>query len=126
VLYAAALTLHQIVPRESFTDPASAELWAFIVLLMFGVIAGNIRRIALPALVTVLIEEDTRDRANGLVGTASGVSFLVTSVISGVLVALGGMFWVLVLALAVLAVAVVHLALVPVPERATAPAPDAT
>ena len=70
---------------------------------MFGVIAGNIRTIALPTLVTVLIAEDTRDRANGLVGTTSGVSFLVTSVISGVLVAVGGMFWVLVLALACVA-----------------------
>src|SRR4029450_9164987 len=69
------------------------------------------------------ITEDTRDRANGLIGTTSGVSFLVTSVISGVLVAIGGMFWVLALALVVLAVAVVHLALVPVPERLTAPDP---
>ena len=88
---------------------------------MFGVIAGNIRTIALPTLVTVLIPEDSRDRANGLVGTTSGVSFLVTSVISGVLVAAGGMFWVLLLALAVLAAAMVHLALCPVPERARRP-----
>ena len=44
-----------------------------------------------------------RDRANGLVGTTSGVSFLVTSVISGLLVAFDGMRSVLVLALAVMA-----------------------
>jgi DHA3 family multidrug efflux protein-like MFS transporter len=117
--YAAAFALYQATPQESFTDPASVALWALIVLLMFGVIAGNIRTIALPTLVTLLIEEDTRDRANGLVGTTSGVSFLATSVISGVLVAAGGMFWVLILAFAVLGVALVHLALVPVPRRAT-------
>jgi len=117
-LYAAAFAIYQVTPHESFTDPTSVPLWTFIVLLMFGVIVGNIRTIALPTLVTVLIAEDTRDRANGLVGTTSGISFLVTSVISGVLVAVDGMFWVLVLALVVLAVAVVHLALVPVPERA--------
>ena len=87
VLYLAAFALYQVAPHESFTDPASVALWMLIVLLMFGVIAGNIRTIALPTLVTVLIAEDTRDRANGLVGTTSGVSFLVTSVISGVLVA---------------------------------------
>jgi DHA3 family multidrug efflux protein-like MFS transporter len=121
VLYVAAFAVYQIAPRKSFTDPTSAALWTLIVLLMFGVIVGNIRTIALPTLVTVLITDDTRDRANGLVGTTSGVSFLVTSVISGVLVAVGGMFWVLVLALAVLAVAVIHLALVHVPERAAAP-----
>ncbi|MGK5682693.1 MFS transporter [Actinoplanes sp. URMC 104] len=103
------------MPREEFRDPASGWLWTLIVLLMVGVITGNIRTIALPAMVTALIEEDTRDRANGLVGTASGVSFLVTSVISGLLVALGGMFWVLVAALVVLALALLHLALVRVP-----------
>jgi DHA3 family multidrug efflux protein-like MFS transporter len=112
LLYAAAFGVYQTVPREEFKDPASVPLWALIVLLMFGVIVGNIRTIALPTLVTVLIEEDTRDKANGLVGTTSGVSFLVTSVISGFLVAVGGMFWVLVMALAVLAAAVAHLSFV--------------
>jgi DHA3 family multidrug efflux protein-like MFS transporter len=115
-LYTAAFAVYQVTPHESFTDPTSVALWALIVLLMFGVIAGNIRTIALPTLVTALIAEETRDRANGLVGTTSGVSFLVTSVISGVLVAIDGMFWVLVLALAVLVVALVHLAAVPVAE----------
>jgi DHA3 family multidrug efflux protein-like MFS transporter len=122
LLYTAAFAVYQVTPRESFTDPTNVALWTLIVLLMFGVIAGNIRTIALPTLVTVLIAEETRDRANGLVGTTSGVSFLVTSVISGVLVGVGGMFWVLILALAVLAVAMVHLSVVPVPERTTAPA----
>ncbi|GAB3974660.1 MFS transporter [Plantactinospora veratri] len=122
VLYALAFAVYQATPKESFTDPASVPLWVMIVLLMFGVIAGNIRTIALPTLVTVLIEEETRDRANGLVGTVSGVTFLVTSVISGILVAVGGMFWVLVLALAVLAVALVHLGLVPVRDRPALPA----
>jgi MFS transporter, DHA3 family, multidrug efflux protein len=118
LLYAVAFVLYQVTPQESFTDPAGVALWTLIVLLMFGVIAGNIRTIALPTLVTVLIEEDTRDRANGLVGTTTGVSFLTTSVISGVLVAAGGMFWVLILAFVVLVAAIVHLALVPVPEGA--------
>jgi DHA3 family multidrug efflux protein-like MFS transporter len=117
LLYAGAFVVYQVTPHRSFTDPSSVALWALVVLLMTGVIVGNIRTIALPTLVTVLIAEDTRDRANGLVGTTSGVSFLVTSVISGVLVGIGGMYWVLILALAVLAVAMVHLALVPVPEQ---------
>ncbi|MEU6783081.1 MFS transporter [Nonomuraea angiospora] len=120
VLYAAALAVYRAVPEESFTDPASVALWTMIVLLMFGVIAGNIRTIALPTLVTALIEEGSRDRANGLVGSTSGVSFLVTSVFSGLLVAFGGMFWVLVLALTALAAGVLHLAAVRMPERPAA------
>ena len=123
VLYAVAFAVYQVTPKESFTDPASVTLWTLVLLLMFGVIAGNIRTIALATLVTVLIEEESRGRANGLVGTTTGVTFLVTSVISGVLVAVGDMFWVLVLALTVLTVAVGHLAVVPVTERRADPTP---
>ncbi|MEU4622654.1 MFS transporter [Actinoplanes sp. NPDC023801] len=116
-MYAGALALYTAVPEAAFRDPADARLWMFVLLLMFGVIAGNIRTIALPTMVTLLIDEDRRDRANGLVGTVSGTTFLVTSVISGVLVAFDGMFSILVLALVVLALSIVHLAFVPIPER---------
>lgn len=121
VVYAACLGLYLLTPPEAFRDVASWQLWVFIVALMLGVIAGNPRAIALPTLVTLLVPADRRDRANGLVGTVTGTSMLVTSVISGVLVASGGMLHVLLLALVVLAVSVVHLSRVRVPE----PAPGA-
>ena len=116
-LYVAAFLLYQLTPKEVFTDPASVRLWIFIVISMIGVIAGNVRNIALMTLVTVLIEEERRDKANGLVGTATGVTFLITSVISGVLVAAGDMFYVLLLAMGVLLVAAVHLGAVTVDDR---------
>jgi MFS transporter, DHA3 family, multidrug efflux protein len=116
-LYLAAFLLYQLTPKEVFADPASVRLWVFIVIAMIGVIVGNVRNIALQTLVTVLIEEDRRDKANGLVGTATGVTFLITSVISGVLVAAGDMFYVLLLALAVLLVAAFHLGFVQVDHR---------
>ncbi len=115
--YAVAFTLYQLTSEQTFANPASVMLWVFIVLSMFGVIAGNIRSIALMTLVTLLIPEDRRDRANGLVGTTMGVSFLVTSVISGLLVAVGGMFYVLLLGMVVLGISVVHLAFVRVEEQ---------
>src|SRR5688572_18718207 len=115
--YAVAFTLYQLTSEQTFANPASVMLWVFVVLSMFGVIAGNIRSIALMTLVTLLIPEDRRDRANGLVGSTLGVSFLVTSVISGLLVAAGGMFYVLLLGMVVLGLSVVHLALVRVEER---------
>jgi MFS transporter, DHA3 family, multidrug efflux protein len=124
MLYAAALALYLLTPEERFRDPTSIVLWVFVVLLMLGVIAGNIRMIAMTTIVTMLIPDRRRDRANGLVGTASGISFLVTSVISGLLVGASGMLAVLVLALVVLPASVVHLSLVSVPERKAAPAPD--
>jgi DHA3 family multidrug efflux protein-like MFS transporter len=116
VLYAVGLGLYLAVPANEWHDPASPLLWVFIVLVMMGVIAGNLRTIALPTLVTLLVPEHLRDRANGLVGTASGVSFLVTSVISGLLVAFDGMRSALALALAVLVASFVHVARLTVPE----------
>ena len=123
-LYAAALGLTLVVPADTFRRADSVLLWVFVVLVMLGVVAGNVRMIATSTLVTLLVPADVRDRANGLVGTTSGVSFLVTSVISGLLVAAGGMRYALVLALVVLAAATVHLALVPIEgdEAGAAPA----
>lgn len=117
VLYAASLVIYLLVPHEYFKDVANPWLWIFVVTLMTGVIVGNIRTIVMPTLVTLLIPESKRDKANGLVGTASGVSFLVTSVISGVLVAQGGMLYVLWLALAIILVGTFHIWFIKVPER---------
>ncbi|MGH7196408.1 MAG: MFS transporter [Candidatus Saccharimonadales bacterium] len=119
-LYLVCFAIYQTAAPGAFKDPSSITLWVFTTLLMFGVIAGNIRTIAMPTLVTILIPEDRRDRANGLVGTATGISFLVTSVISGVLVAAGGMFYALLLAIGVLALSALHLLVVRVPEKGIA------
>ena len=115
-IYLVCLAGYLLTPAEAFRDPASPQLWVFVVLLMLGVITGNLRTIALPTLVTLLVPEGLRDRANGLVGTTSGVSFLVTSVISGLLVAAGGMRYALLLAVVVLAGALLHLSRVHIPE----------
>lgn len=122
--YGVAFALYQITPKSAFTDPSSVILWVFIVTAMAGVLAGNIRGIALPTLVTLLIPENRRDKANGLVGGTLGVTMLVTSVISGLLVAAGDMFYVLLLAMFVLGLAIVHLGLVRVEEPPAARSAD--
>lgn len=109
VLYGAALAVYQVAPSGAMEQTESLPLWGFIVLVMLAVIAGNIRMIALATLVTVLIAPDQRDRANGLVGMVGGVGFLVTSAISGFLVAWDGIRGALVLAVACSALAIVHL-----------------
>lgn len=81
IVYVLAFTALPGHTKAAFTQANSVVLWVFVVACMIGVIAGNIR--PSPCLVTVLIEADRRDKANGLVGSATGVTFLVTSVISG-------------------------------------------
>jgi DHA3 family multidrug efflux protein-like MFS transporter len=118
IFYAASMVMVLLEPGEAFTDPYGPYLWVFIVLVMMGVIAGNIRSIALPTLVTILIPEDERDKANGLVGMVTGIGFLTTSVISGFLVAWGGMLAALGLALVLTALAYLHLFTVHIDEKA--------
>jgi MFS transporter, DHA3 family, multidrug efflux protein len=122
--YAVALIGLLAFPEESFTNPYSPVLWIFVLLVMLGVIAGNIRSIALTTLVTILIPEDRRDKANGLVGMVSGIGFLTTSVISGVLVAWGGMLATLLLALGATAIVFGHLFIVKLDEKRPEPTPD--
>jgi len=120
LLYALSLAFYLLTPMDAFTDVAAAPLWLFILVVMLGVMAGNLRNIALPTIVTFLIPEDRRDKANGLVGMVTGIGFLATSAISGFLVAWGGMVATLVFALVFTLLALLHLLTVrldePVPE----------
>jgi len=119
VLYALALGIFVSTPPEVFTDASSPVLWVFTVLALVGAIAGNLRSIALSTLVTILIPEAGRDRANGLVGTANGVAFLVASILSGLAVGFVSIFWLLVGAIGMTLVVVVHLSTLPIPEIST-------
>lgn len=116
LLYLLAFLVYVSTPSEKFKDPSNAMLWAFIILNLVGAIAGNIRTIALSTLVTILIPEDKRDRANGMVGTANGVSFLVASIFSGLLIGFLGVFWMLVFAIALTTLAIIHLLTISIPE----------
>ena len=124
-LYAIALAVERLAPHGVFSDVSSVWLWALVLSAMLGVIAGNLRAIALPTLVTMLIPEDRRDKANGLVGMVGGIGFLTTSVISGFLVAYGGMAGALAMALALTLVALVHLSSVSIEERVVEATPGA-
>ena len=115
VFYLIALAIYA-VSGSGFTNASNPLLWVFIVLILFGAIAGNLRAIALSTLVTILIPEGARDRANGMVGTANGVGFLVASVFSGLAVGFLGMFWVLVIGIAAAILVIVHLLTIIIPE----------
>ena len=115
-IYAAALGAYALDPGIRVATTTSVTLWLFVLLTMLGVIVGNIRMIALPTLVTLLVPADRRDKANGLVGMVSGIGFLTTSAISGFLVAWGGMVATLAFAIAFSLIAALHLLFVDVDE----------
>ncbi|WP_205481086.1 MFS transporter [Sphingomonas arenae] len=115
-LFATALAALLVIPQSRLSDPLYPALWGFVLLVMFGVIAGNIRTIALPTLVTALVPEERRDRANGLVGMVTGIGFLTTSAISGFLVAAGGMIATLAAAIAATLLTLAHLLVIRIHE----------
>jgi len=117
VIYAVCFAIYLAYQPEAFNRVDSVVLWIFVPVLLLGVVAGNIRNIALTTLVTILVPEKKRDKANGLVGTAFGIAFLVTSVISGFLVGHSGMFLVLILAMAATALVIIHLLLLDFKEK---------
>lgn len=117
IFYLLGFLIYLAAPDSAFKKIESVWLWGLVVTVMLGVIVGNIRAIALPALITVLVPEPQRDKANGLAGTASGISFLVTSVISGLLVGASGMYGVLVLGLVVTIAAMIHVWFLALPTK---------
>ncbi len=116
-LYILAYTIFTSTPTSVFTDPSSVTLWVFIILALLGAIAGNLRTIALPTLVTLLIPEAEKGKANGLVGTANGVAFLIASIFSGLAIGFLGVYWMLVFAIGLTILTILHLWTISIPEK---------
>ena len=98
-------------------DVSGALLWLFSGVILAGAVAGNMRNIALSTTVTLLVPAEKRANANGLVGTVSGIGFIVTSVFSGLSIGILGMGWTLGIAIALMAATVLQLILVKIPEK---------
>ena len=109
ICYAGALIAYLSIPPHDKLDLATAPFWALVLFTLVGAIAGGARNIALSTLVTMLVEEDVRDRANGMVGTVQGVGFAITSVFSGLAIGFLGMGWCIGIVLFLSIVAILHL-----------------
>ncbi|AFY94898.1 MFS transporter [Chamaesiphon minutus] len=116
VAYILDYIIYRFTPASAFTDPSSVMLWIFIVLALIGAIAGNLRTISLSTLVTFLIPEAKRSRANGLVGMANGVAFLISSIMSGLAIGFLGIYWMLVCAIGLTILVICHLSILSIPE----------
>ncbi|MBC2932072.1 MFS transporter [Nocardioides sp. zg-1228] len=116
VAYAASGGLWVLLGEERLADWGSAWFWLFAAVVLVGGVVESLRNIALSTTVTLLVPEDGRDKANGLVGTVQGVAFMITSVFSGLSVGLLGMGWTLAVAIALTAASLLHLLPIPIPE----------
>lgn len=116
-LFVLAGLFYRSVPPADMTDLRQPWFWVFAALVLVGAVVEHMRNIALSTCVTILVADDQRDRANGLVGTAQGITFMATSVLSGLAVGLLGMGWTLGVSVVVVAAGLVHLLLVRMPQE---------
>ena len=114
--FAASGAIYLMAPPQVFKDADSPWLWTFVTAVLLGVIMSNIRTIALPTIVTILVPEDRRDKANGVSGMIMGLSSSGAGVASGLGLAWFGMFPIVVASTVITVIALIHLALLAVPE----------
>jgi len=115
VTFALGTIIYFTLPTDAFTDPTSLWLWGFISLLMMGTVAQNLRTIALSTTVTMLFDDD-KDKANGLVGIVTGLSFALTSALSGVAIGFYDMGIALMGAVVFAIFSLIHLVSISLPE----------
>ncbi len=108
--------LYLLFPEATLIDLGRPWFWVFSAIVLFGGVIENMRNIALSTTVTLLVPTERHANANGMVGTVQGISFVVTSVFSGLAIGLLGMGWTILIAVVVTAAALVHLAFVRIPE----------
>lgn len=117
ISFVLAFSMYQFFPETVFKDQFNPSLWLFVLTTFVGVVVANIRGIALPTMVTMLVPEENRDKANGLVGTSNGVTFLIASVVSGFLLASSGMFWIFLSTIIFLIGSIIHLFSIEIKEE---------
>lgn len=116
VFFTAAALIYLAAPTGAFKAASSLWLWSFVSIILVGVIMSNIRTIALPITVTVLVPEGMRDRANGVSGMIMGLSSSGAGIASGFALAYLGIFAIVVASAVITIAALIHLAFVKVPE----------
>lgn len=121
VAFALATAVVLLVPSEHLVELTNPGFWALVITTLLGSVAGNLRGIALSTCVTLLVPEEDRDRANGMSGTVTGLSFAITSVFSGLVVGGLGIGAAYVIALGLTAVTLVDLRRIHVPEEQPVP-----
>lgn len=105
-----------IVGEELVADVTRPWFWIFAGVMLAGAVVEQLRTIALPTTVTLLVPEPRRANANGMVGTVQGLAMLATSALSGLAVGQLGMGLTILLSLMLMTFSLAHLLVVRIPE----------
>nr|AMP48027.1 MFS_1 [uncultured bacterium] len=124
VSFLAAGLIYLSFPEERLANWQDGAFWLFVGSILAGAVVEHMRNIALSTTVTLLVPKERHANANGLVGAAQGIGFIVTSAFSGLSIGLLGMGWTLAIAVVLTALGLVHLLFVNIPEKGIAHDPE--
>lgn len=109
--------IYLFLPEDTILTMTGPYFWLFTGVILAGAVVENMRNIALSTTVTLLVPKERRANANGLVGTVTGIGFIITSVFSGISIGTLGMGWTLCIATVATGLALLHILFVKIPEK---------
>lgn len=116
VMFGLAGVIYLLVDKAQLLTIGGPWFWLFAVVILTGCIVENIRNIALGTCVTIMVPEDKRANANGMVGMVQGLGFMVTSIFSGLAIGYLGMGWTMVIAIVLTVLSLIDLMFVRINE----------
>lgn len=119
--FVVATGLYASLSTDELLDLSLPWFWLFTSVILAGAVVEHMRNIALSTSVTILVPDERRANANGLVGTVQGIAIIVTSVFSGLSIGYLGMGWTMVIAVALTGIALLHLFVLTFPPETLAP-----
>ncbi len=117
VTYGLAAVMCLLLPEDALSNLGGVWFWLFAGVILIGGVVEQLRNIALSTVVTLMVEPDKRANANGMVGTVHGITFMLTSVFSGLAIGFIGMKGATFVAFGLSVLCLVHLATVAIPEE---------
>lgn len=117
VLYIVTALLFFSHPIEVFTKASNPILWVLIITIMLAVVVWNIRNIAMSTMMTLLFDDEHRDKANGTLGISNGIAFWVVSIFSWLTVWQLGMWWAIIFTLIASLISIIHLLTITFPKE---------
>lgn len=109
--------IYAFAPEWVFQNFSSWYLWIFVVVILLWVIVGNIRMIAMSTMMTLLFSDETRDKANWMLGVANGIAFWIVSVLSWLVIGFLWMWWAIMFTLIASFLCIVHLTFLHFPKE---------
>jgi DHA3 family multidrug efflux protein-like MFS transporter len=125
-MFGLAGIIYLLVDRQALLTIGGLWFWLFTIVILTGCIVENIRAIALTTCVTIMVPEERRANANGMVGMVQGLGFMLTSIFSGLAIGYLGMGWTMVIAIALTVLSLLDLMFVTINEDHIEHDPDLT